>query len=98
MRWAAEHQGNVWGNYRFDNGFSVALGVTGVDDRLEDSDTRISPGFIRVDGRLGYSTTIGGYPTRLGLNIRNLLDDDYRLQRDAFGVPLEYMLSVNIDL
>ncbi len=98
VRWAAKDQGNVWGNYRFENGLSIGLGLTGVSPRLEDSDTRISPGFYRLDGRIGYATEVGGTPTEFNLNIRNLEDKEYRLQRDAFGVPLEYMLTVKVRL
>ena len=98
VNWAAEHQGNVWGNYKFENGFSLGLGLTGVDDRLEDSSSRESPGYYRIDGRIGYETTIRNTPTKFGLNIRNIEDKLYRLQRDAFGVPLEWMFSVKFDL
>ncbi len=98
VRWAAEHQGSVWGNYKFDNGFSAGLGVTYIDDRLEDSNVRISEGYERVDARVGYKTTLGKFPTSFNLNIRNLFDIDYRVQRDLFGPPLEWVLSVRVDL
>ncbi len=98
LRWAPEHQGSAWGNYKFDNGFSAGLGVTFIDDRLEDSDTRISPGYDRWDARVSYKTEIGKFPTTFGLNIRNLFDTRFRIQRDTYAVPLEWILSVKVDL
>ncbi len=96
--WAAKNLGNVWGNYKFDNGFSAGLGMTFIDDRLEEDNSRISPGYSRTDAQISYRTTLGKFPTRVSLNIRNLFDTEYRIQRDQFGVPLEWILSVGIEL
>ncbi len=101
---APEHKFTLFNKYTFNDGalrgFSFGGGVIAQSesqsfaqaDRLELK----NESFIRLDASIGYSTKVFGRPANFQLNLRNLLDEEYREIQARFAPPFNWTLSADI--
>lgn len=109
---APEHSVNLWGNYRFDQGFlnglNIGTGVYVVSQRQGDVQNSFQlPGYARWDAAVGYQWKVGDSRLTTRLNVYNLLDKRYYESSNTVdggprysifpGAPLTFLGSVQFE-
>lgn len=98
------HKGSVWVRYRFTGGtatgWSFGTGLIGASESQAyaqaDRLNLKNDAYVRVDASVGYERKIGGYPTRLQLNVFNATDESYRDVQGGLAAPVSWRFSTEV--
>jgi iron complex outermembrane receptor protein len=103
----AEHNGNIWTTYEFQNGdlqgFTVGAGASAIGNRKGDfTNTYSMPGYAIANLMAGYKIKMAGSQINLQLNVDNLLDKTYYSGSNGgqvihYGVPRTFMGLIKVE-
>jgi iron complex outermembrane receptor protein len=101
-----EYKFTLWNKYVFSEGplegLELGLGARYVDEHfprsgLGSTQLLVNDDSLVFDGLIAYNTQIGGYDTRLTLQMENLTDEIYQEGHTAAGDPFKVNFSVEVD-